>query len=175
MDPTKRLTHDDLSLVGEIADGLLAVLTDLDSSLADILSRLSKSMHIMFTVCRSRGTDFIPGQLCNDCQAAAKDLFLGVARRQVFAKKEGKEDAMKDCLHQHGTNSQESMFRTVQTMTHDRSVDMVRLGQHPSAAAPVTSTHKSHPDWDKGLRRLKASKDHINPASTKGSRLCCPR
>ena len=72
--------------------------------------------------------------------------------------------------YQCGSDRQEQSFARVRTLTHDRSVDMGRLANRMACAAQLDDVYERRPELDRGSRRLRGSNDHINVASTTGSR-----
>jgi hypothetical protein len=164
-----RAAWTDLVLWGETIDGVLMPMIDLLSPLSMILRAVSKTMHMFFLMFRRHKTALCPAQLYHDYQKTGKDLFIMAAKTKVGFES-GKFLSADFHPFQAGSDRQEQQFAVVRTLTHDRSVDIGRLQDRLSASAQLCDVYERRPELYRGSRRLSASADHINVASTKRSR-----
>ena len=150
-------------LFGHIVCGLLAPVVELDASISDLLVKISKSTHILFVCFRAAGSKFIPTVLYHDTQAFVQTVFWNIIKLQVF----GQEQAYH--IHQQGTDSGENLFGHMRTLTHNSNFNVAEANTNISTAHQIHKILEHHPEWSRGHKQLKATEDHVNPHSWRGS------
>lgn len=143
---------------------------ELVRDLSGILRATSKSAHMFLLMYRRHGTALCSAQLFNDYQCCAKDLFATVAKTQI-GNAEGVISSWDFHPYHAGSDRQEQQFSGVRTITHDRSVNLMRLCDRLGAVTQLEDVFERRPELKRQSRRLSIhANDRINVHSTIGCR-----
>jgi len=164
--PSQVDEHETLTAIGTIFSAFMNPFIDVNMSLAEQLTSLSKYSHALFVLYAKHSTDFMTSQLYADSQAIVKDIFFCVAKQQIL-------DPTADFyIILCGTDRLEVGFCLARTQTHHRNFDMLDLANKLATSSLIDSVYLRNPQLDAGSRRLKTSGaigvDHVNPKSWKG-------
>ena len=152
-------------LIGHAMQGLLAPLINLDSSISELLVLISMAAYILFVLFRAPGggTKLMQSVLYYDYQAFVQTVYWNVIKIQVSGKEQDYH------VHQQGTDAGETMFGHMRTLTHNRNFNLAEANVNLSTAHQISHILEEHPEWSRGHRRLKATKDKVNPLSWRGN------
>jgi len=161
-----------LCIYGELSYHLVFPYICIDQSLSEQLEHLSAAVHLILAlyVLGDARSEFIPSPLFINIAIMVKNTFFCIAKAKV--------DHPNDpfFLVLLGTDRLESLFGILCTMVgNDANLDILQLSLRVTSTTEVSSILAKHPEWDKGLRRLRLptvsrsfddltnSVDHIGP------------
>ncbi|KAJ7724821.1 hypothetical protein DFH07DRAFT_758857 [Mycena maculata] len=170
LDPTMLKGHKAIGLLAEVLHSLLTPFVDVELSLSEQVTRLSKYAHLIVPIFRRHRTSFMSNQLYADSQTMIKNIVFCIAKQKVLDAKQGTRSGF--YVSQSGDDRLELSFSESRCQTHSRNHDSLELADKLSVTADIREIYNEHPEWDRGHRRLKYRKgegvDHVNPASIKG-------
>jgi hypothetical protein len=149
-------------ILGELFKCLWGIY-DVNASLTVQLTGLSQLAHMLAFLYEGTGsrTKFLPAQLYHDMQAMVKNAFFTVAKvKQQFPD-------TPVYLFQLGDNAVEEMFSTLRTLTHQRNMDIVELGQNITVLLQLYEVYSRHPEWYKQRKHLSPRDDRDRPWAVK--------
>ncbi|KLO14229.1 hypothetical protein SCHPADRAFT_826611, partial [Schizopora paradoxa] len=128
---------------------------------------LSKSAHMCCALFREYGTSFMPNQLYGDLQTAIKNIIFVIAKTQDL------DGYQKVYIFQCGDDRLEILFGRLRMLgAHNANFTFKQILDRLSGALDIDEVFASHPDLDRGHRRLKCTRtehaDHLNPESWRG-------
>ncbi|KAF9644186.1 hypothetical protein BDM02DRAFT_3131909 [Thelephora ganbajun] len=163
--PSQVDKHEALIAIGAIFSAFMNPFVNVEMSLAEQLTSLSKYAHAAFILYLKHSTDFMTAPLYTDSQAIVKDIFFCVAKQQVL--NPAADFHMIHC----GTDRLETNFCLARTQTHHRNFNILDLANKLATSSLIDSIYLRNPELDAGSRRLKVSGaigvDHVNPKSWK--------
>ena len=141
-----------------IADGILEPLFGATLSLSDQLVKGSQMAHIVGFLHGQLGAKCLPNQLYHDLQSNVKDLYVSVAKWKVY----WPESPFFTFLL--GDDRLETDFGIVRTISHDRGVDALQLGERIGEIVQADLVLGRHEGWRRPSARLdvKVAEDHMN-------------
>ena len=164
--PSQLEEHKALTAIGTTFSAFMDPFIDVNMSLAEQLTSLSKYAHTAFALYAKHSTDFMTSQLYADSQAVVKDVFFCVAKQQVL------DPTANFYILLCGTDRLEINFCLARMQTHHRNFDILDLANKLATSSLIDSAFLRNPELDAGSRRLKTSGaigvDHVNPKSWTG-------
>ncbi|KAF9779440.1 hypothetical protein BJ322DRAFT_1113248 [Thelephora terrestris] len=161
--PSQTNEHNSLIAVGKVFSSFMNPFTDINMSLSDQLTSLSKYAHTTSIIYSKHSTDFMTSALYADSQAVVKDIYFCVAKQKIL-------DPQADFYIIHcGTDRLEMDFCLARTQTHHRNFDILDLTGKLATSSLIDAIYARNPELDAGSRRLNISHsvgiDHVNPKS----------
>lgn len=162
--PMSKSKLTEFNILAEVANCFLFLLTGKEGSIREHLENLSYLSHILFTVYRRQGTDFIPAQTYQNTQTMIKSMFKSVIQCQVLG-------ITTWLIFFDSDDRLEVLFGVLRTMIGSQSgFDMAMLADKITSAYQVTEIFARRPHWKKGSRRLSGNiTDHVSPANWTGN------
>ena len=164
--PSQVEEHQVLTTIGTIFSAFMNPFTNIDMSLPEQLTSLSKYAHAASALYVKHSTSFMTSPLYADSQAVVKDVFFCVAKQQLL------DPTAKFYMILCGTDRLETDFCLARTQSHHRNFDILDLSNKLATSLLIDSVYLRNPELDTGSRRLKISGaigvDHVNPKSWKG-------
>ena len=164
--PSQLNEHRALVAIGAIFSAFMNPFINVNMSLTEQLTSLSKYAHAAFVLYSKHSTGFMTAPLYADSEAITKDTYFCVAKQQAL-----------DLMAYYysllsGTDRLENNFCLARTQTHHRNFDILDLANKLATSSLIDSIYLRNPDLDTGSRRLKTSGvigvDHVNPKSWVG-------
>jgi hypothetical protein len=135
-------------ILGELCRCLWGIF-DINASLAAQLTDLSKLAHMLAYLYEATGnrTRFLPAQLYHDIQAMVHAFFTVAKVMLQFP-------GINVFLFQLGDSALEELFSSLRTLTHQRNMDIVELGQKLTVVGQLYDVYSRHPEWRKQSKHL---------------------
>ena len=165
-DPSRMNEHCSLTVIGEVFFAFVNPFIDINMTLSDQLTSLSKYIHAISAIYSKHSTNFMTSALCADSQAIVKDIYFCVAKQKL----------LNPCANFYiihcGTDRLEMNFCLARTQSHHRNFDTMDLSNKLATSSLIDDIFLRNPTLDAGLRRLKVTGaigiDHLNPKSWLG-------
>ncbi|KAI1784985.1 hypothetical protein LXA43DRAFT_900727, partial [Ganoderma leucocontextum] len=166
-DPTEFQEATYLSVVAEMFHSFMLAFIQVDWSLSQQLTSLSKYAHMAFVLFSRQGINTMPHQLYGDTQCTVKNAFMCVAKQQLL------DGTQPFYLFWLGDDRLEALFGIIRMLgAHNPNFSLLQLLDRIGAALDIDAVYTRHPKLHPGHRRLKVNTaekaDHLNPESWLG-------
>ena len=161
--PSQLEEHRALWVLGEVFNAFMRPFIDVQMTLTEQVTSLAKYSHLIFSLYRRHGTQFLTSALYADTQATVKDILFCIAKQKLL------DPSQPFYLIHVGSDRLEMCFCNARTQTHHRNFDALELSYKLATASIIGSIYLRNPELDPGSRRLnltnKPGVDHVNPKS----------
>jgi hypothetical protein len=165
-----------LWLLGKLLFHMVFPYVCTELSLSEQIEHLSAAAHLVLTLYRLGGKQFIPTNLYIDFMTMVKNVVFCIAKAKID------DPNGKFFLILQGTDRLEELFGILRTMVgNDANLDILQLISRLAGTTEVSNILAKYPHWDRAPRWLQLyaisreskaipdSADHIKPAAWKGN------
>ena len=166
-DPSEHITHQSLSLLGEMLEALIEPFINPDFSISEQITSLIKFAHIACALFLKHETSFLPLHLYSDLQCMVRTAIFRVAHTKIL----DPESKVFICLL--GDDVLEVLFGRVRMIGgHSPNIDIEELRDRIGSALRLDEIFQKYPNWEQRPRRLKLKRsrdvDHLSPRHWRG-------
>jgi hypothetical protein len=166
-DPSECVTHNALSLLGEMLEALVEPFINHEWSLSEQITSLVKFSHIACALFLKHESAFMPQHLYSDLQCMVRTAIFRVAHTKIL------NPELKVFLCLLGDDVLEVLFGRVRMIgSHSPNVDIEELCNRIGSALRLDDIFQEYPKWERRPHRLKLKRsrdaDHLSPRNWKG-------